>query len=605
MTTTRRYLALLRPYWWLFALSLLGEFVASAMDGLTVLILVPLFNGLFGTAGPLDAGSTALEPFVRAILSPVIGDASGREAAGRIGLLLVTVLVVKNTVSIAARQASAVVEEGVVRDLRQRLFRHLLSLDLGFFQRTRLGQLVSGIITDTDGAKVAIPTALAALFRNLVIILTLFGILVATSWRLTLVTLAAAPLLLIGVRFLITHLKRSSRAWTEQRAELTGTVTERLAAIRLIRGYGQEGREIRGFAEQTDRYRRRVVKTQRYAAFPGPMTEIFGGLVLILVIWVSTSPTLMGGALGPTMTIVFVVTALRIMSPLKAITQVPASLALAFASAERVFHLLDEPPAERDEPGALPARFERELVFDRVSFRYSPDEDPVLEDVSFTIPKGRVVAVVGPSGAGKTTLLDLVPRFYEPTEGEIRLDGVPLSRLSRRSLRGLIGVVSQDVVILNDSVLANIAYGDPAATRDEVEAAARAANAADFIADLPWGYDTLLGERGTRLSGGQRQRIAIARALLRDPPILLLDEATSALDTESERLVQEAIERLLQDRTVLVVAHRLATIRDADEILVLERGRLIERGSHDALFAQSGVYRRLHDLQFRTAEVSV
>jgi subfamily B ATP-binding cassette protein MsbA len=227
----------------------------------------------------------------------------------------------------------------------------------------------------------------------------------------------------------------------------------------------------------------------------------------------------------------------------------------------------------------------------------------VLQEVSCTVPKGTVVAIVGPSGAGKTTLLELLPRFHDPTMGEVRLDGAPLSKLQRGSLRAMIGVVSQDTVLLNDTVFSNIAYGRPGAPRGQVEAAARAANAHDFIAALPGGYDTLLGERGTRLSGGQRQRIAIARALLRDPPILLLDEATSALDTESERLVQDAIDRLMQDRTVLVVAHRLATVLDADEILVLDAGRLVERGTHQALLAENGLYRRLYDLQFRGAEV--
>jgi ATP-binding cassette, subfamily B, bacterial MsbA len=263
--------------------------------------------------------------------------------------------------------------------------------------------------------------------------------------------------------------------------------------------------------------------------------------------------------------------------------------------------VLDEPAVEVERAGEGEARFEREIVFDRVSFRYG-NGDPVLRDVSFTIPRGRVVALVGPSGAGKTTLADLLPRFHDPAAGRILLDGVPLDRLTRRSIRALMGVVSQDTVLLNDTVHVNIAYGSPGATRAQVEAAAKAANAAGFIGQLPEGFDTVLGERGTRLSGGQRQRIAIARALLRDPPILILDEATSALDTESERLVQQAIDRLMQDRTVLVIAHRLATVRDADEIVVLDEGRVVQRGSHEALYRAGGLYRRLHDLQFRDDE---
>jgi subfamily B ATP-binding cassette protein MsbA len=323
-------------------------------------------------------------------------------------------------------------------------------------------------------------------------------------------------------------------------------------------------------------------------------------LVVILVIWAATKPAIAGTGLSPEVTIGFLVVALKMFAPIKSLAQFPTTMALALASAERVFGWLDRPATEQDQPGARTARFERDLSFDRVRFSY--ESEVVLEEVSFTVPKGRVVAIVGPSGAGKTTLLELVPRFYDPDAGEIRLDGVPLPQLSRASLRSLIGLVSQDTVVLNDTVHANISYGRPAATRDQVRAAAQAANALEFIERLPHGFDTLLGERGTRLSGGQRQRIAIARALLRDPPLLILDEATSALDTESERLVQDAIDRLMQDRTVLVVAHRLATVQHADEILVLDAGRIVERGDHLTLLATGGLYRRLYDLQFRTVE---
>ncbi|HET9275195.1 MAG TPA: ABC transporter ATP-binding protein, partial [Gemmatimonadales bacterium] len=405
-----------------------------------------------------------------------------------------------------------------------------------------------------------------------------------------------------AIRGVLTRLRRHSRLWHEEQAQLTATVTERLGAIRLIRAYGGEETEAGFFSDQADRYRKRVQRTQRYASLTSPLSEVFGGLVLILIIWAAANPALTGVDLGPAATIVFLVAALKIMSPIKSISQFPASWAIAVTSAERVFAILDRPGVEQDPPGAEPARFEREIRFDNVSFAHDGGE-PVIRSLSFAVGRGRVVAIVGPSGAGKTTLLELLPRFHDPTEGRILLDDVPLTRLERHSLRALMGVVGQDTVILNDTVRANICYGRPGASEAEVEAAARAANAHEFIAQLPSGYGTLLGERGTRLSGGQRQRIAIARALLRDPPILLLDEATSALDTESERLVQDAIDRLMQDRTVLVVAHRLATVLDADEILVLDGGRIVERGAHAALLAENGLYRRLYELQFRGAEV--
>jgi subfamily B ATP-binding cassette protein MsbA len=423
------------------------------------------------------------------------------------------------------------------------------------------------------------------------------------SLRLTLLTLACVPAMVYLLQTLLKRLREHSRARARERGEVTAILTERIGAVRLIRSYGEEARESKRFAAQATRYRKQVIRTQRFSSLTSPLTEIFSGFLVILIIWAGTRPGLIGlsGPLAPETIIVFLIAALKLTSPLKTIASYPAVMAVTLASAERVFEILDEPSTEVDRPGEGPARFEREVAYDQVGFRYGQNP-PVLRDVSFRLPKGKVVALVGPSGAGKTTLADLLPRLHDPTEGAITMDGVPLTRLTRRSLRSLMGVVSQDTVLLNDTVEANIAYGSPGATREQVEAAARAANADLFIAQLPQGYDTLLGERGTRLSGGQRQRIAIARALLRDPPILILDEATSALDTESERLVQQAIDRLMAERTVLVIAHRLATVRDADEIVVLEDGRVVQQGTHDQLFRAGGLYRRLYDLQFRDQE---
>jgi ATP-binding cassette, subfamily B, bacterial MsbA len=601
--TELRLLQLTRPYRGPLALGLLTTFFASLLDGFTLVILIPLLKHLFGTTGALRAGSTQLEALVDRLTEPLVAGVSAGQAAGRLVVLLVLGLLLKNALGYAASQISVGVQEGLVRDLRTRIFDHLLTLDLGYFQRTRAGSLISGIITEVDQTKTVITASLLSLFQNIIVVATTLVVLSQISLRLTLLTLACVPVMVYLLQGLLKRLRRHSRARARERGEVTATITERIGAVRLIRAYGEEARESARFASQASRYRREVIRTQRFSSLTSPLTEVFSGFLVILIIWAGTRPSLigLGGPLAPETIIVFLIAALKLTSPLKTISSYPAVMAVTLASAERVFEILDEPSAEVDRPGEGEAKFEREVVFDGVSFRYGQG-DLVLSEVSFALRKGKVVALVGPSGAGKTTLADLLPRFHDPTAGTITMDGVPLTRLSRRSLRAIMGVVSQDTVLLNDTVLANIAYGSPRATRAQVEAAARAANADVFIAQLPQGYDTVLGERGTRLSGGQRQRVAIARALLRDPPILILDEATSALDTESERLVQQAIDRLMAERTVLVIAHRLATVRDADEIVVLEAGRVVQRGTHDQLFRVGGLYRRLYDLQFRDQE---
>jgi len=343
-----------------------------------------------------------------------------------------------------------------------------------------------------------------------------------------------------------------------------------------------------------------MVRITRIASLSQPMTELIGTSVAMLILWIGAREVLLGsGTMDSATLITFMIMVMRLLPPLKQLSQAPTTAQQSLASAERLFEVLDLPTETQLDRGTRVVTELREsLAFEKVSFAY--DEEPVLRDVSFTARRGEVIALVGASGAGKSTLVDLIPRFYEVSSGAIRLDGVDTRELTLASLRGLTGIVSQDTVLFNDTVRSNIAYGALGRFSDaQVEAAARAANAHAFITELPHGYDTVLGERGTRLSGGQRQRLAIARALLTDPPILILDEATSSLDTESERLVQEAIDRLLAGRTVFVIAHRLSTVVHADQILVLERGEIVERGTHAQLLALRGVYFRLHAAQLR------
>jgi ABC-type multidrug transport system fused ATPase/permease subunit len=595
----------MRPYSGVFAGGMALAFVASILDVCTIVLLIPLLQKLFNTAGALAGGGAPpyLVTAVHRLLEPLTAGEPDNVVIFRLVLLFLGAVLLKNIASYTSAYLSVLVQEGMVKDLRIRLYRHLLALDLSAMQRTRGGQIAAALVSDADQVKTVAAAVLATLFQNSITVLATIATLLAMSVRLTVMVLALAPILIVGIQALVHRLKRHANAFTHERGELTATVTERIAAVKLVRGSGAEREEDRHFAAQAERYRKGIVRTQRFALRTSPVSELFGGAVVVLILWAASNPVISGVDMSGGVTITFLILALRVMSPLKAITAAPAQLSQAEASAARIFALLDIPATELDPPGARPAQFERDLTVDDVTFGYEVGR-PVLRNVSLTVAKGEMVALVGPSGAGKTTLLEMIPRFYDPQQGSVRLDGVPLTELSRTSLRALIAVVSQDTVVLHDTVRANIAYGRAGATDAEVQAAAIAANAHDFIIQLPDRYQTVLGERGTRLYGGQRQRIAIARALLRDAPILILDEATSALDTESERLVQEAIDRLVRDRTVLVIAHRLATVREADRIVVLDDGRVVESGTHAVLMARAGLYRRLHDLQFSEDEVT-
>jgi subfamily B ATP-binding cassette protein MsbA len=600
MGRSGRLFLLLRPYALLFIANLVATFVASVLDGATFVLLIPFLRSLFGHEALPAAGGSAVERLLAIVVGPVLAAASPGVALRTVVLALVGTLVLKNVLAYLAAVSSVAIQENVVRDLRVRLFGHLQTLPLAFFQRTRGGQLLSRVINDTDQVKTVVTAALASLVQNVSLMVVYVGILVGLSWRLTLVALVCAPLLVLIVRPVVGRVRWRSREQADQRGELTSLVSELVGSIKLVRAYVAEAFEADRFRNLANRYRKGVLRAQRYALLTSPVSEVFAGAVIVVIFAVGTQLALgQAAALRPEVLIAFIAVALRLMSPVKSVANYPTAMAGALAAADRVFEVLDLASEEGERPGEGPARFEQRIEYRGVSFSYN-GQAPVLEGVDFDVRRGQVVAVVGPSGAGKTTLVDLLPRFYEPTRGAILMDGVPIAQFTRISLRGLMGIVSQETILLNDTVLANISYGRSDFTLAQVQAAARAANAHDFVSQLPDGYQTLLGERGTRLSGGERQRIAIARALLRDPPILILDEATSALDMESERLVQEAIDRLMKHRTTFVIAHRLATVQHADLIVVLAEGRIVERGTHATLYAAGGLYRRLHDMQFRT-----
>ena len=597
----RRLLRYLRPHSWRMVGTIACNVIAAALDVFSFTLLVPFLNALFGAQQliPRAAASwvTRLQDqLVGKFLNPA--DRLGSVATMMVAIMAIVAL--KNTFVWLAGQLGASLQENVTRDLRDGVFRHLQRLPLGYFQRTKTGQIISRVLADTEQTKALITELVTRTLQNLAQIIGTIVILLNYSVRLTFIALVIAPLLTLSLQPVLRKLRKGHRRLRGDFGEITSVLQEVVSGIRLVKSFRGEPYEDARFSAASGRYSSGMVRITRVAALSQPMTELIGTSVAMLILWVGAREVLLGdGAMDSATLITFMIMVMRLLPPLKQLSQAPTTAQQSFASAERLFEVLDLPTEGQTDRGTRTASALRDsLVFDRISFSYG--EDLVLRDVSFVARRGEVVALVGASGAGKSTLVDLIPRFYEPTAGTIFLDGVDTRDITLESLRGLTGIVSQDTVLFNDTVRNNIAYGAAERfTGAQVEAAARAANAHAFVMDLPDGYETVLGERGTRLSGGQRQRLAIARALLTDPPILILDEATSALDTDSERLVQQAIDRLLEGRTVFVIAHRLSTVVHADQILVLDRGEIVERGTHLELLARRGAYHRLHAAQMR------
>lgn len=594
-----RLLVYLRPYAPAIAAGAALTLATAVFEGFTFALIIPFLRTLFGETA-LPTSGTAVEEVLQRVVGPWLAAGSPSMAIRNVVIVVLVAVALKNLTAYGAAYLSVVMQEGLVRDIRIAVYRHIQGQDLGFFHRTRGGQLVSRVVADADQTRYLVTGVMNSLLINGALIAVYLAILFSLSWQLSMLSLVLAPVLVLGIRPVLSRLRVQGRRWLEERGELTSVLTETVSGARLVKAHGAEPYEARRFDSAADRSRKGALRAQRFALLASPLSETFGAVVTVLVLTLGTRLALEpSAALRPETLITFLAVTLRLMSPVKSLTQMPTLFETALVAADRLFEILDRPPAEHDGPDARSVdQFERAIVYDQVWFAYEGD-DWVLHDLSFVAERGQVIAIVGPSGAGKSTLVDLLPRFYDPRRGRITIDGVDLRNIGRASLRRLLGIVSQETVIFNDSVRNNIAYGHDGDVSDRtLEAAARAANAHEFILSLPDGYDTMLGERGARLSGGQRQRIAIARALYRDPPILIFDEATSALDSESEQQVQEAIEHLLEGRTVLVIAHRLSTIRRASEILVLHGGRIVERGRHDDLLTRNGLYARLHAVQF-------
>jgi subfamily B ATP-binding cassette protein MsbA len=504
----------------------------------------------------------------------------------------------KNVFDFLKTYLMARVQQGVTRDLRDRVYDHLLDLDMAFFGKTKMGQILSRLTYDVEQLRTLVAKELGKAVSSVFEFMAVLAAALVISWQLTVAAFLVVPLTMGVWGPLVRKLKKYDRRVLDSAADVNTRIQETLTGIRLVKASSTEGYERDRFHTLTQRYFDRFLRSERLRALASPITEMLSAIGTVVLLWYGAHLVLVTGTLTGEEFIGFVILSMRLYSPVKYLAKFPALIQPGLVGGERIFEFLDAPVDIRDATGAQPFPGLREAItFEDVTFAYRPGE-PVLKDISFRVEKGSVVALVGPSGAGKTTLLDLLARFYEVRDGRIAVDGTDIKDFPLRGLRRSLGIVSQETILFHDTVRANIAYGADDPSQEDVERAAKAAFAHGFIMDLPSGYETVVGERGTELSGGQRQRLAIARAILKDPPILVFDEATSSLDTESERTVQRAVERLLEGRTVFVIAHRLSTVQRADNILVMEGGRIVERGSHETLLAARGLYHHLYELQF-------
>lgn len=606
----KEFLQILRrfipPYKKYLALTVVFNILSAVLNIFSFAALIPILQILFRTEGAgtatelmpwsLDNLKEVLANNADYYVTQLIANVGATTTLLLIGLFLAFATFLKTGAYFLSSATIIPIRTGVVRDIRNQLYHKITSLPLGFFSEERKGDIIARMTGDVGEIESSIMSSLDMLFKNPILIISYFTALIFISWQLTLFTLVFVPIFGWFMGYVGRKLKRKSIAAQSLWSDTMSQVEETLGGLRIIKAFCAEDKMNKRFDGINSEYRDSIQRVNIRQQMAHPMSEFLGTVLIIIVLWVGGILVLDQQILsGPTF-IYYLVMLYSIINPLKDFSKASYNIPKGLASMERVDKILkaENTIKEPANPKHI-ASFEHQIEFRHVSFRYG--EQWVLKDINLVIEKGKTVALVGQSGSGKSTLVDLIPRYYDVQEGEVLIDGINIKDLGIHDLRQLIGNVNQEAILFNDSFYGNITFGVDSATREQVEQAAHIANAHEFIMQTEHGYDTNIGDRGGRLSGGQRQRVSIARAILKNPPILILDEATSALDTESERLVQDALERLMKTRTTVAIAHRLSTIKNADEICVLHEGEIVERGTHEELLEKGGYYRKLHEMQ--------
>lgn len=599
------------------ALSITFTIVFAVLNAASIYLTIPLLDTLFQESDKAKTESVSTTANVTKSVLPgwvtetaqsvsdsfhkFVFSGSKIDALVKICFIILFAFLIKNMSGYLQAYFLSYVEQGIMKDMRNEAYIHLHKLPMSFFKNERVGNLISRITNDVNVIQTSISAAFLNLIREPLTIVVLIIMVISISWRLTIMAFVILPLSMLIIGYIGLILRKQSAVIQSKMADITSILQETISGVKIVKAFGKEEYENKKFLAETKNFFRLMLKITRIRNASSPITEFLSIVVGVVIIYYGGELVLEQKTLKAAEFLGFLFAIFQMMPPIKELSSVVNRIQESSAAGDRVFEIIDTNPVIFDvENPKLINSFNNTIEFKNVSFHYDDSPELILDNINFTVKRGEIIALVGPSGGGKTTLVDLIPRFHDPTGGSILIDGVDIKEIKIENLRSMMGIVTQETFLFNESIKKNIAYGLGNYPEDKIFEASKTANAHNFICELPEGYETIIGERGVKISGGQRQRISIARALLKNPPIMIFDEATSALDNESELLVQEAIDRMMVNRTTFVIAHRLSTIRNASRIIVIEGGKIVQIGRHDELIEDAdGLYKKFYEMQFR------